>query len=193
MPIGFFSYGALIAMQTLWAGPWLTHVAGRTPAQAASGLFWINMSMLATFWIWGLVTPRLTRLGLLPTQLIAWGLPSSFVMLAALIVVGARAPAVVLPLFALYCVGCSFVALALPAVGMAFPTATAGRALAAYNLVVFAGVFAVQWGIGLLIDAFESLGAPTVLAYQGAMAVLLACGVASWAYFLCTRPDNQGV
>ena len=193
VPIGFFSYGALIAMQTLWAGPWLTHVAGRTPEEAASGLFWINMSMLATFWVWGLVTPRLTRLGLLPAQLIAWGLPLSFVMLAALIVVGAQAPTVVLPLFALYCVGCSFVALALPAVGMAFPTATAGRALAAYNLVVFAGVFAVQWGIGLLIDGFESLGAPTVLAYQGAMAVLLACGVASWAYFLWARPDNQGI
>ncbi len=83
--------------------------------------------------------------------------------------------------------------LAQPAVGMAFPPALAGRALSAYNLVVFAGVFAVQWGIGLLIDGFESLGAPTVLAYQGAMAVLLACGVASWAYFLWARPDNQQV
>ncbi len=26
MPIGFFSYGGMIAMQTLWAGPWLTVV-----------------------------------------------------------------------------------------------------------------------------------------------------------------------
>ena len=27
-PLGFFSYGGLIAIQSLWAGPWLTQVAG---------------------------------------------------------------------------------------------------------------------------------------------------------------------
>jgi hypothetical protein len=27
-PIGFFSYGGMIAMQTLWAGPWMVKVAG---------------------------------------------------------------------------------------------------------------------------------------------------------------------
>ena len=192
VPIGFFSYGGLIAMQTLWAGPWMTHVTGRTPAQAAQGLFWINMSMLATFWTWGMVTPRLTRLGLRPEQLIAWGLPSSFVVLAVLIAAGGAAEPFITPLFALYCMGCSFVALAQPAVGMAFPSSLAGRALSAYNLVIFAGVFAVQWGIGLLIDALKALGMAEVAAYQGAMSVLLVCGVASYAYFLWAKPHNQG-
>ena len=28
-PLGFFSYGGLIAVQALWAGPWLTQVAGQ--------------------------------------------------------------------------------------------------------------------------------------------------------------------
>lgn len=192
VPIGFFSYGGLIAMQTLWAGPWMTHVTARTPAQAAQGLFWINMSMLATFWTWGMVTPRLTRLGLRPEQLIAWGLPSSFVVLAVLIAAGPAAEPFITPLFALYCMGCSFVALAQPAVGMAFPSSLAGRALSAYNLVIFAGVFAVQWGIGLLIDALKALGMAEVAAYQGAMSVLLVCGVASYAYFLRAKPHNQG-
>jgi hypothetical protein len=30
--------------------------------------------------------------------------------------------------------------------------------LSAYNLVIFAGVFVVQWGIGLLVDAFQAAG-----------------------------------
>jgi hypothetical protein len=46
---------------------------------------------------------------------------------------------------------------------MAFPSALAGRALSAYNLVIFIGVFVVQWGIGLLVDAFRALGWPKCL------------------------------
>ena len=57
VPIGFFSYGGLLAIQTLWAGPWMVRVAGYAPLQAATGLFVINVCMLGTFWAWGLVTP----------------------------------------------------------------------------------------------------------------------------------------
>ena len=55
----------------------------------------------------------------------------------------------------------TFVALAQPAVGMAFPPSLAGRALSAYNLVIFAGVFVVQWGIGLLDRWLPGRGAGT--------------------------------
>ena len=41
---------------------------------------------------------------------------------------------------------------------MAFPPRWPGRALSAYNLVIFLGVFVVQWGIGLLIDALPAAG-----------------------------------
>ena len=110
-----------------------------------------------------------------------------------MIVTGPGASSGVPVIFALYCMGCSFVALSQPAVGMAFPPSLAGRALSAYNLVIFAGVFSVQWGIGLLIDAFKAVGAPQVAAYQGAMAVLLVCGLASYAYFLWAKPDNHAI
>ena len=72
-------------MQTLWAGPWMQNVAGQTAAQAATGLFWINMAMLATFWSWGMVNPWLLRRGLDANRLMAWGLPSSLLVLAALL------------------------------------------------------------------------------------------------------------
>jgi MFS family permease len=191
-PIGFFSYGGLIALQTLWAGPWMIKVAGYSSAQAATGLFWINISMLCTFWTWGLVNPHLVRRGFTPERLIALGLPSSFFLLALIIIAGDRLSTLATPLLALYCMSCSFVSLAQPAVGMAFPQALAGRALSAYNLVIFAGVFCVQWGIGLLIDGFKAAGFAEVAAYQGAMSVLLACCVVSHAYFLWAKPHNRG-
>ncbi|MGE0330612.1 MAG: MFS transporter [Ramlibacter sp.] len=189
-PIGFFSYGGMIAVQTLWAGPWMVKVAGYDPLDAAQGLFWINVSMLCTFWSWGLLNPLLARRGYTTERLIAWGLPLSFVVLAATIALGPRAGA---GAWALFCMTCTFVSLAQPAVGMAFAPALAGRALSAYNLVIFAGVFVVQWGIGLLVDAFGAAGMDTVEAFRAAMAVFLACSMASYGYFLLARPDNRPV
>ena len=192
LPMAFFSYGGLVAIQTLWAAPWMVKVAGYSPLQAATGLFWINLTMLATFWTWGLVNPRLVRLGFSAARLIAWGLPSSFVILTLIIIAGEDLSMLATPLFSLYCMGCSFVALAQPAVGMAFPSALAGRALSAYNLVIFAGVFVVQWGLGLLIDGFRAAGVAEILAYQLAMSTLLVCCVASYLYFLWAKPHNEG-
>lgn len=183
-PIGFFCYGGLVAMQTLWVSPWMINVAGYTPFQAANGLFWINVAMLLTFWTWGMVSPWLAKRGLSAEILIARGLPFSFVMLAIIIIASETSSVSSAGLWALYCVGCTFVSLAQPAVGMAFPGALAGRALSAYNLVIFSGVFSVQWGIGLAVDAFKTLGLGQVQAYQAAMSVFLVCCVASYIHFL---------
>ena len=191
-PIGFFSYGGLIAMQTLWAVPWMIKVCGYTSAQAATGLFWINVCMLGTFWTWGMVNPVLVRRGFTAEHLIARGLPFSFILLAIIVIAGDGLSTLATPAIALYCMSCSFVSLAQPAVGMAFPQALAGRALSAYNLVIFAGVFVVQWGIGLLIDGVRALGLGDVAAYQTAVGVFLACCMAAYGYFLWAKPHNQG-
>ena len=187
-PIGFFSYGGMIAVQSLWAGPWLSRVAGYSPEQAAGGLFTINVAMLVTFWCWGLVNPWLQRRGIVTDRLIAGGLPLSFAALVALIVLGPDAGPAVL---ALFCTASTFVALAQPAVGMVFPASLAGRALSAYNLVIFIGVFVVQWGIGLLVDAFRNAGWSEVAAFRGAFSVFLATSVLSYAYFLWSRSHNR--
>lgn len=186
-PIGFFNYGGMIAIQTLWAGPWMVRVAGYAPLEAAAGLFTINVGMLCTFWAWGLLNPRLARSGIGTDRLIAWGLPSSLLMLAAIIVAGPQAGA---GAWALFCMASTFVALSQPSVAMVFTPALAGRALSAYNLVIFGGVFVVQWGIGLLVDAFAALGLDVVASFRAAMGVFLACCVASYGYFLTGKSHN---
>jgi MFS family permease len=187
-PLGFFCYGGMVAMQTLWAGPWMQNVAGQTAAQAATGLFWINMAMLATFWSWGMVNPWLLRRGLDANSLMAWGLPSSLLVLAGIVVLGPQAGA---GAWALFCVCSTFVSLSLPALAMTFPQALAGRALSAYNLVIFLGVFVVQWGVGLAVDGFVAAGLGTVAAYQSGMALFLACNGGAYAWFVWRgRSDN---
>ena len=189
-PIGFFSYGGMVAIQTLWAGPWMTQVAGWTPLESATGLFVINLSMLASFWIWGWVTPGLARRGIHADQLMAWGLPWSLLVLGALVLVGPGAGAGAAALLAAFCVTSTFVSLAQPAVGMAFAPHLAGRALSAYNLVIFAGIFVVQWGIGLGVDLARSLGLDGVLAYQAAFGAFGICSLLSWLFFWLFRADN---
>jgi MFS family permease len=180
-PLGAFHYGGVVAIQTLWCGPWMVRVAGYTPLEAATGLFWINACMLLTFWAWGLVNPWLARQGWSAQRLIAWGVPLSLGVLVANIAAGT---ATGWGGWALYCMCSSVMALAQPAVGMAFPPALAGRALSAFNLVVFVGVFVMQWGMGLLVDAFQAMGLADVASFQWTMVVYLCCCIASYGYFL---------
>ncbi len=187
-PVGFFSYGGMIAIQTLWAGPWMVRVAGYQPLESATGLFVINVSMLCTFWSWGMLNPWLARKGLSTDWLIAHGLPLSFVMLAIIIIAG---PAAGAGSWALFCISSTFVSLSQPAVGMVFPSASAGRALSAYNLVIFAGVFVMQWGIGLLVDGFQAAGLEVVGSFRAAMGVFLAFSVLSYGYFMLAKDNSR--
>jgi MFS family permease len=187
-PMGFFNYGGLIAMQTLWAGPWMIKVAGYTPLEAATGLFWVNVCMLITFWLWGWVTPALTQRGISANQIMSYGVPLNLCVQLYIVWAGADAGALH---WALFCITSSFVSLAQPAVGMAFPTALAGRALSAYNLVLFLGVFVVQWSMGLMIDGFKAFGYDEPQAFQGAMAVFMMCCVLAYCYFLKHKSDSR--
>lgn len=187
LPLGFFSHGGMVAMQTLWAAPWMVKVAGYTSLQAATGMFWINVAMLAAFWLWGLTMPALIRRGLTVERVITLGLPLSFMVLAIILIADKSYLDWTSALWALFCVCSTAGSLAQPAVGMAFRPELAGRALSAFNLVIFCGVFAVQWGVGLLIDGFQALGCAQVAAYQGAIGVYGLCSVAAYSYFLLTK------
>jgi hypothetical protein len=187
-PLAFFNYGGLIAIQTLWAGPWMVKVAGYTPLESATGLFYLNACMLVAFWSWGMVAPRLIRSGWRAERLITWGVPLSLLALAVNIV-GASGTGWVG--WAAFCVTSSVLGMAQPAIGMAFKPSLVGRALSAYNLMIFSGVFVVQWGIGLLIDAFKALGVSEIASFQAAMGVFLCCSLASYAWFIRGKADNS--
>ncbi len=180
-PLGFFAYGGLVAVQSLWAGPWLTEVSATNPAGAARGLFAINLSMLFAFFGWGIVMPHLTGRGWQVDRLIASGVPVSLLMLFGAVALGPRAGAA---WWATWCVSCTFMALSQPAVAQAFPAAAAGRALSAFNLVIFLGVFCVQWGIGLAIDALLAAGLARVQAFQVAFALFALASALSYSWFL---------
>ena len=61
VPMGFFSYGGLFAIQTLWAGPWMIRVSGYTPEESAQGLFIIYFCMLISFLVWGIFCSKIFK------------------------------------------------------------------------------------------------------------------------------------
>jgi len=180
-PLGFFVYGGMVAVQALWAGPWLTRVAGRTADEAAQGLFLINACMLVAFMVWGMVMPRLASRGIGVEPLIRRGLPVSLAILGAIVLSPVPAGAVA---WAAWCVGCTFVSLSQPAVAQAFAQHLAGRALSAFNLVIFAGVFSIQWGLGLLIDAARGFGLGDADAFRLAFGVFGIGCLLSYLWFV---------
>ena len=180
-PLGFVLYGGMIAVQSLWAGPGLTRVSGWTPEQAAQGLFGIDLAMLVAFAARGVVMPRLLKQRLDFMRLVAWGVSVSLLGLAAIVALGEQAGAAH---WAAWCVSCTVLSICQPIVAAAFPAEQAGRALAAFNLVIFAGVFCVQWGLGLLIDALRGTGLVDASPFRCTFGVLYLLGILAYGWFL---------
>ena len=67
---------------------------------------------------------------------------------------------------------------------LAFPSHMAGRVLTTFNLVMFAAGFALQWGIGLLVDTFKLSGASGPMSMTLAFASLAAAQIVTLAWFI---------
>lgn len=187
-PLGFVVYGGLLAMQSLWIGPWLTQVSAQTPAQAAQGLLGVNGSMLLAFLTWGVLMPRVLARGWPPLLIVTRAGPAGVLIMAWIAWLGPQATAAH---WALWCVSTSVVSLSQPALAQAFSPSLAGRALSAFNLVIFAGVFAMQWIIGLSLDACRAAGLPAVPAYQVTFAGFAAASALCYAWMIW-RPAHAG-
>ena len=141
IPMGLFNYGGLMAIQTLWAGPWMIRVSGYTPLESATGLFWINVTMLISFFLWGYFLPKISSIGFSAKKILKLGLPVSFIVMFVVILLGPKAGAFYITLFILSSI---FLSVTQPAVGLSFPGYSAGKALTSFNLLIFAGTFLIM-------------------------------------------------
>ena len=181
IPMGLFNYGGLMAIQTLWAGPWMVRVAGYTPIESATGLFWINTTMLFSFFIWGYFLPKINDKGFSAIKILKLGLPVSFIVMLIIITFGNKAGAALLTLFVLSSI---FLSVTQPAVGLSFPSYLAGKALTSFNLLIFSGTFLMQWLIGFVIDYVKMQGHSEILGFKVAFSVFLFLSLVSYFFFL---------
>ncbi|MDA9769353.1 MFS transporter [Candidatus Pelagibacter sp.] len=186
-PMGFFNYGGLFAIQTLWAGPWMVKVAGYTPEESANGLFIIYLSLLFSFLTWGYFVPKFSKNVSDAIKLLKFGAPINLVVLAFIIYLGPKAGAFH---WAIFAVSSVFLSLSQPAVGMAFSLSNAGKALTSFNLLLFIGAFALQWIIGVIIDLTMNLGFSEISGFRFAMVFFLLTSLFSYLFFLTKNSKN---
>ena len=187
IPLGLFNYGGIMAVQTLWAGPWMIRVAGYDPLESATGLFWINMTMLITFFVWGYILPKINNLGIGTIKLMKFGLPISYLSLLVIIVLGENAGAIH---FIIYIFTSIVLSLTQPAVAMRFPTSLAGKSLTSFNLLIFLGTFIMQWGIGLIIDLSQFFGHGEIPSFQISFSIYLVICVLCYLYFILNNKNE---
>ena len=182
--IGLVNHGIFFALQSLWAGPWMTTVLGKTQQQTGQILFVFNLVLMLSFLAMGWSAPRLVRRGWNVHRLIALGLGGMVLaQLAMLLTRSGSAWLLWLPLA--LCVPVT--ALVQSHVGMAFPAALAGRASSAYNMHLFLGAFATQWGFGLLVDALKGQGIIAADAFRISLGVAVALQAAALFFFVMNR------
>ena len=187
VPMGFFNYGGLFAIQTLWAGPWMVKVSGYTPEESANGLFIIYLSLLFSFLTWGYFVPKFSKNVSDAIRLLKFGAPINLVVLAFIIYLGPKAGAFH---WALFAVSSVFLSLSQPAVGMAFSLSNAGKALTSFNLLLFIGAFALQWIIGVIVDLTMNLGFSEISGFRFAMVFFLLTSLFSYLFFLTKNYKN---
>ena len=181
IPLAFLNYGGVQAIQTLWAGPWMLNVAGYSPLESATGLFWINIIMLFAFMFWGYILPKFSSLGIDSMKIVKIGLPISYIVLFCIIIMGQKAGAM---MFTLYILSSIVLSLTQPALALSFPHNLAGKSLTSLNVFIHSGTFFVQWGIGLLIDLSKNMGANVITSYKISLSLFLFLCILSYIFFI---------
>lgn len=176
--------GGFMALQGLWAVPWLMHVGGHSRDAAALHLMLATAGMMCGFLFIALFIGSLQRRGVHPDHVLVAAMIAGLLAMVALVVGPAGSHVAWFVLGAVFAVGNMAYAL----LSAQFPPALAGRANTALNLGAFVGAFVIQWGYGAALDLLGSRGWAMADAHRVAAGTLLAMQAASFAWFLRSRP-----
>jgi predicted MFS family arabinose efflux permease len=179
--------GGFLALQGLWAVPWLMNFAGLPREAAAHHLLLMGSGMLVGFLGIAFGVAPLAARGLGPLRLLQGGMGIG--LLATLLIVLGASPGE--PLWFIFGLVFSVGNLAYALLQSHYAGALAGRVNTALNLMVFIGAFCIQWGFGAMVDVLQAAGHATRDAYQITFGGLLALQVLSWLWFLAGGREQR--
>ena len=149
VPVSIAAMGSGLALQGLWAGPWLHDVAGLPADVVARHLLVLNLALTIGMVATGLIADGFTRIGVGPVGMLAFAGSSVLVPLMLLTLeVHPRGYWV----WALFGFLCNLAIVVYPAISSHFTVRYAGRAMTGLNLLLFLGAFLIQFLVGAVID-----------------------------------------
>jgi predicted MFS family arabinose efflux permease len=179
-PLASIGMGVFMAVQGLWSVPWLMEVNGYDRGAAARHLLVAGVAILAGYVAIGLFASRFARVGIHAQHLFAAGFSLNAAAFAAIV---AGLPYTYV-WWGLYGFGSAANILSFTALCEGFSRALTGRANTAANLLMFGTTFAVQWSVGLIVEAARAtLGYGTADGLRIAFATVLVFNVAALAWF----------
>lgn len=153
-PLAALSMGGSLAIIGLWLGPWLRDVAALERGAVAGHLMLVTTAMGVGFLAMGVLTDRLTRVGLRAMTVAGVGM-AGFVAVIVVLAAGGAGNALRWPLLAALGFLATAGSVSYSMLSQHFPRDYAGRANTALNVLVFASAFAVQWGMGTILGYWE--------------------------------------
>jgi len=180
-PVAGFAMGSFMAIQGLWAVPWLMDVEGSTRATAANHLLAMNAVIMLGYALLGFFGTRLAHRGVHARHLFAAGFAVNVVALALIVL---RVPGSYV-WWSLFGLGAAVNVLAFTVLNEGFGRELAGRTNTTLNLLMFTGSFVTQWGIGVVVDAARTFYAlDTADALRVAFTIVLAGDIVTYAWFV---------
>jgi MFS family permease len=172
--------GINMAVQGLWAGPWLADVAGLDRDTVAGHLLALAAATMIGFLGWGQAAFMLVRRGV-PTLRVFQVGTALFLLVQLLLAAGVTAGAGALWIaFGLFGTASS---LTFTILSQAFPVAMTGRANTALNLLVFLSAFVFQWLFGAVVGLWPAqAGHYHPDGYRAAFVMLLVVQVAAFLW-----------
>lgn len=181
-PIYFSQLGTLLAVQTLWAGPFAFDVARYTPTQTGIALMIMGLGTVAGYAVSGPLADRWgTTHVIVSAQIVMLTTLLYFVVLPI-----QPTPLVLGVVYALFGFGAAANVVMLPQARRMFSPQMSGRAAVALNIFGFLGGFVVQWLMGLVINAFgrNDQGYYQSAGYQSAFLIPFIIGVVALFVYL---------
>ncbi len=189
VPLAIFTCGTGFALQGLWAGLWLSDVAGLDQDSVALHLSAIAFGLLVGSIACGPLAAAAARFGLSLLGLV--GLLAA-VFLAILTALALGLDTLALPLWVLVGFLINPLSLSYVALAQSFESEMAGRANTAVNLLVILGSFAIQASLGWVLDLWhrpDGIHYP-LEAYGVGFGSLVLVGCLSLGWF-CLGPTRQ--
>jgi hypothetical protein len=187
-PMTATGLGGFVALQGLWAVPWLMQVGGHAREVAAFHLLLTTLAMVAGFLLTAVCIGPLRRRGIAPGRVMALGNAIGLAVMLALWTGVGSTHALWFVLALVFAVG----NIAYAEITSRFAPALAGRVNAALNLATFVGAFSIQWGYGVMLDGLQAAGRSVTDSHLNAFATLLALQVVGFGWFLWNRPRARG-
>ncbi len=181
-PVTLAFSGGFMALQGLWAGPWLADIGGLSGTAVAGALLVFNFALMCGHFVFGNVIVKLEKRGVALGTVLTAGL---LLALGALgwIVLGGLPAWPPLPWVLLALSACT-VNLTYAILARHFPLHLTGRLNTSINLLAFVGAFVFQAGIGKLLDLVTHAGLSKETAYSLAFGVVWLVELATFVWFL---------